>query len=208
MANQSNDTCSVKSVFLCRLWQNKTLNPHILHHKGWLTGRTSTYYINISSNLNQNFVICTFMWYIYWLLLWSSFCKKKVLWHNLNIENYIEYYRQYHIKFVTGELKILECHGKVIRSQWKNPYDHYDLITIMIPSTHVCCVEWRIYLDYNATTPLEPAVIQAVSEALREAWGNPSSSYIAGDPRYTKKCDSGLKYAAVRRFHREHNKVY
>uniref|UniRef100_A0A8C5FN62 Selenocysteine lyase n=1 Tax=Gadus morhua TaxID=8049 RepID=A0A8C5FN62_GADMO len=37
-----------------------------------------------------------------------------------------------------------------------------------------------IYLDYNATTPLEPAVIRAVSEALREAWGNPSSSYIAG----------------------------
>lgn len=35
-------------------------------------------------------------------------------------------------------------------------------------------------MDYNATTPLEPAVIQAVSEALGEAWGNPSSSYIAG----------------------------
>ncbi|KAL1023369.1 hypothetical protein UPYG_G00039930 [Umbra pygmaea] len=38
----------------------------------------------------------------------------------------------------------------------------------------------RIYMDYNATTPLEPEVIQAVTEALHEAWGNPSSSYTAG----------------------------
>lgn len=35
-------------------------------------------------------------------------------------------------------------------------------------------------MDYNATTPLEPAVIQAVTEAMQEAWGNPSSSYPAG----------------------------
>uniref|UniRef100_A0A3B4VJ98 Selenocysteine lyase n=1 Tax=Seriola dumerili TaxID=41447 RepID=A0A3B4VJ98_SERDU len=38
----------------------------------------------------------------------------------------------------------------------------------------------RIYMDYNATTPLEPEVIQAITEALQEAWGNPSSNYIAG----------------------------
>ncbi|XP_073332058.1 selenocysteine lyase isoform X2 [Pagrus major] len=38
----------------------------------------------------------------------------------------------------------------------------------------------RIYMDYNATTPLEPEVIQAISEALEDAWGNPSSNYIAG----------------------------
>lgn len=35
-------------------------------------------------------------------------------------------------------------------------------------------------MDYNATTPLEPEVIQAITEALQDAWGNPSSSYIAG----------------------------
>lgn len=35
-------------------------------------------------------------------------------------------------------------------------------------------------MDYNATTPLEPEVIQAVTEAMKEAWGNPSSSYVAG----------------------------
>lgn len=34
-------------------------------------------------------------------------------------------------------------------------------------------------MDYNATTPLAPEVIKAISEALH-AWGNPSSSYTAG----------------------------
>lgn len=38
-------------------------------------------------------------------------------------------------------------------------------------------------MDYNATTPLEAEVVQTVSEALREAWGNPSSSYPAGKKR-------------------------
>ncbi|XP_069474331.1 selenocysteine lyase isoform X2 [Ambystoma mexicanum] len=40
--------------------------------------------------------------------------------------------------------------------------------------------ERKVYMDYNATTPLEPKVIQAVTEAMTEAWGNPSSSYVAG----------------------------
>ncbi|CAL9695912.1 unnamed protein product [Knipowitschia caucasica] len=38
----------------------------------------------------------------------------------------------------------------------------------------------RIYMDYNATTPLDPEVIKSISEALHEAWGNPSSTYTAG----------------------------
>lgn len=38
----------------------------------------------------------------------------------------------------------------------------------------------KIYLDYNATTPLEPSVLTAIHDALRDAWGNPSSSYAAG----------------------------
>ncbi|XP_053740872.1 selenocysteine lyase isoform X1 [Synchiropus splendidus] len=38
----------------------------------------------------------------------------------------------------------------------------------------------RIYMDYNATTPLEPEVIQVISESLQDAWGNPSSNYSAG----------------------------
>uniref|UniRef100_A0A8C4LFD7 Selenocysteine lyase n=1 Tax=Equus asinus asinus TaxID=83772 RepID=A0A8C4LFD7_EQUAS len=40
--------------------------------------------------------------------------------------------------------------------------------------------ERQVYMDCNATTPLEPEVIQAVTEAMREAWGNPSSAYPAG----------------------------
>lgn len=41
-------------------------------------------------------------------------------------------------------------------------------------------VFYRIYLDYNATTPLDTEVIQAINNSLTEAWGNPSSSYEAG----------------------------
>uniref|UniRef100_A0A0D9R197 Selenocysteine lyase n=1 Tax=Chlorocebus sabaeus TaxID=60711 RepID=A0A0D9R197_CHLSB len=40
--------------------------------------------------------------------------------------------------------------------------------------------ERTVYMDYNATTPLEPEVIQAMTEAMWEAWGNPSSLYPAG----------------------------
>ncbi|KAM5165520.1 selenocysteine lyase [Mantella aurantiaca] len=38
----------------------------------------------------------------------------------------------------------------------------------------------RIYLDYNATTPPSAEVVKSVTEALQDAWGNPSSSYSAG----------------------------
>jgi cysteine desulfurase len=33
----------------------------------------------------------------------------------------------------------------------------------------------RIYLDHNATTPPHPAVIERMTAALREDFGNPSS---------------------------------
>ena len=38
----------------------------------------------------------------------------------------------------------------------------------------------RIYLDHNATTPLHPAVIDRMSAALREEFGNPSSVHHFG----------------------------
>ncbi|KAG9277759.1 selenocysteine lyase [Astyanax mexicanus] len=38
----------------------------------------------------------------------------------------------------------------------------------------------RIYMDYNATTPVDPEVISAVTDALHHAWGNPSSTYLPG----------------------------
>ncbi|MFN4261028.1 MAG: cysteine desulfurase family protein [Gemmataceae bacterium] len=37
-----------------------------------------------------------------------------------------------------------------------------------------------IYLDYNATTPLDPAVIEAMVPYLRDHFGNPSSSHAYG----------------------------
>ncbi len=38
----------------------------------------------------------------------------------------------------------------------------------------------RIYLDHNATTPLHPAVVDRMTEALREEFGNPSSVHHFG----------------------------
>lgn len=40
--------------------------------------------------------------------------------------------------------------------------------------------EKKVYLDYNATTPLEPEVLEIIHTALEDAWGNPSSSHDAG----------------------------
>lgn len=35
-------------------------------------------------------------------------------------------------------------------------------------------------MDYNATTPMDSEVVEAVTVAIREAWGNPSSNYLPG----------------------------
>lgn len=42
--------------------------------------------------------------------------------------------------------------------------------------------ERRIYLDFNATTPIAPEVAAAMSRALTEPFGNPSSEHWAGWP--------------------------
>ncbi len=38
----------------------------------------------------------------------------------------------------------------------------------------------RIYLDHNATTPIRPEVVEAMTYVLRESFGNPSSVYAEG----------------------------
>ena len=37
-----------------------------------------------------------------------------------------------------------------------------------------------VYFDYNATTPLDPQVRQAMLPFLTEIWGNPSSIHQIG----------------------------
>src|SRR5262245_63473399 len=37
-----------------------------------------------------------------------------------------------------------------------------------------------IYLDYNATTPIDPAVLEAMLPYLRAEFGNPSSAHTYG----------------------------
>lgn len=38
-------------------------------------------------------------------------------------------------------------------------------------------VENRVYLDYNATTPLDSQVADSIAKSLMENWQNPSSQY-------------------------------
>jgi cysteine desulfurase len=38
-----------------------------------------------------------------------------------------------------------------------------------------------IYLDYNATTPVDPRVADVIAAALRDVWGNPSSTHAYGE---------------------------
>lgn len=40
----------------------------------------------------------------------------------------------------------------------------------------------RIYLDYNASTPVDPSVAQAMRAAMDDGYGNPSSPHWAGAP--------------------------
>ena len=40
----------------------------------------------------------------------------------------------------------------------------------------------RVYLDYNATTPLAPETLEAMLPFLRDHFGNPSSIHAFGRP--------------------------
>lgn len=40
--------------------------------------------------------------------------------------------------------------------------------------------EERIYLDHNATTPIDPAAVEAMKRVMEEDFGNPSSAYFMG----------------------------
>ncbi|KAM8953178.1 selenocysteine lyase [Pelodytes ibericus] len=53
----------------------------------------------------------------------------------------------------------------------------------------------KVYLDNNATTPPAEEVVEAVTQAMQEAWGNPSSSYTAGC-KAKKLIDSSREHIA------------
>jgi len=42
----------------------------------------------------------------------------------------------------------------------------------------------QIYLDYNASTPIDPQVVAVMQQALRDDYGNPSSTHWAGAPAH------------------------
>ena len=42
-----------------------------------------------------------------------------------------------------------------------------------------------IYLDYNATTPIDPAVLEAMLPYLKGNFGNPSSTHVFGQTAHT-----------------------
>jgi cysteine desulfurase len=54
----------------------------------------------------------------------------------------------------------------------------------------------RVYLDWNATTPPLPDVIDAMTAAARENWGNPASSHANG--RAARSCVESARESVAR----------
>jgi cysteine desulfurase len=55
----------------------------------------------------------------------------------------------------------------------------------------------RVYLDYNASTPIAPEVVEAMSRSLKENFGNPSSPHWAGKPARAALAEARRQVAAV-----------
>ena len=55
----------------------------------------------------------------------------------------------------------------------------------------------RVYLDYAATTPPDPRVIEAMSSAFSEVWGNPSSIHACGQEARSSVEEARGKVAAL-----------
>jgi cysteine desulfurase len=54
-----------------------------------------------------------------------------------------------------------------------------------------------IYLDYNATTPVDPAVLEAMLSYLREQFGNPSSTHSYGKAAHDAVAQARQQVAAL-----------
>src|SRR3989304_4817050 len=57
----------------------------------------------------------------------------------------------------------------------------------------------HLYLDYNASTPIAPEVVEAMSGSLKANFGNPSSSHWAGKPARAAVSQARARVAAVLR---------
>ncbi len=55
----------------------------------------------------------------------------------------------------------------------------------------------HVYLDYNASTPIAPEVVEAMSGSLKAHFGNPSSSHWAGKPGRTAVTRAREQVAAL-----------
>ena len=55
----------------------------------------------------------------------------------------------------------------------------------------------RVYLDFNASTPLAPEVVSAMEPLLREHYGNPSSQHWAGRPARVVVDEARAEVAAL-----------
>jgi cysteine desulfurase len=51
----------------------------------------------------------------------------------------------------------------------------------------------RVYFDHNATTPLDPGVLEVVTRMLRDEFGNPSSVHHFGQRAKAVLDDAGPK---------------
>lgn len=56
-----------------------------------------------------------------------------------------------------------------------------------------------IYLDNNATTPLDEAVLAAMLPLLREQFGNPASGHVLGRAARRRRAKSQFRRKADRR---------
>src|SRR5580692_6780849 len=56
-----------------------------------------------------------------------------------------------------------------------------------------------VYLDWNATTPPLAAVVEAMAEAARDAWGNPASTHAFGRMAHRRVEDAREAVAALAR---------
>ncbi len=54
-----------------------------------------------------------------------------------------------------------------------------------------------VYLDYNATTPVDSRVVEAMLPYLREHFGNPSSSHIYGQHAHAAVVTAREQVAAL-----------